>query len=113
MAAIRSGDSQSLTAITPWALPRCLALRANGSVRFCRWRIRSALGQRLERLADPVRHAQTFGQLLERIERLFLVVPEREQRIENVPGCPGGAGHRGARGEFGAELVLQLEQQPL
>src|SRR3990172_1480976 len=75
-------------------------------------RMRSCLGQQLQRLPDAVRDRGTFGQLLDRVQRFFLAVPQTEKRAQDIARSRRGPVHRNSARDFGTQLILQLQQQP-
>ena len=60
-----------------------------------------------------VADGETVGQLLDHRERLLVAVAERRERVEDIRRHRGGAVDADDRAELDAELVLELEEQPL
>src|SRR5215475_177385 len=71
------------------------------------------LGEHLQGLLDAVSDGDAFGQLLDRVRGFLVAVAQRDQRVQNVGGDRRGAMDADRRRQVGAELVLELEQQPL
>src|SRR5450631_2940156 len=71
------------------------------------------LRQQLQRLPDAVGERDTLRQLLDRIHRFLVAVAERKQRVKYVGGYWRGAVYGDSRRQVGAQLVLQLQEQPL
>src|SRR5215472_15206148 len=71
------------------------------------------LGEELQRLLDAVGDRDALGQILDRVRGFLVAVAERDQRVQHVRGDRRSAMDPDPRSEIRAELVLELEEQPL